>query len=190
MNLTVKIVFKNIYRYLHKNAHYVDCVKPKTSLWGNHRIGIDSLYWLVTICDSTTCVEFHIPHYPVYLLFTFHYSPLLPWLPCLLDWTASTRSMWRSAWLQANVPKSLSSLLSTTRWKWNMLLSWWKVEEESNYLLLCLLLFPCSMYNFTTQFLKFLKPAFMSTTYKTIYSSQTLVWNILFCVLPYKIAVF
>ncbi len=79
------------------------------------------------------------------------FSSVTPFLLLLLllllpDWTASTRSMWRSAWLQANAPRSHSSSPSTTRWRWNRPLSWWRVEGESSCLLLCLPLFPCSKY--------------------------------------------
>lgn len=76
-------------------------------------------------------------------LFFFFISQLFFFLP---DWTASTRSMWRSAWLQANAPRSHSSSPSTTRWRWNRPLSWWRVEGESSCLLLCLPPFPCSEY--------------------------------------------
>lgn len=134
------------------------------------------------------------PYYSLFIIdcwcFDLYHSACASLL-CLLGWTASTRSTWRSAWLQANAPKSRSSLLSTTRWKWNMPSSWWKAEGESNYLLLCLLLFPCSTYNFITHFLKFLKPrvaSFMSTKadnfsfflYIKLYSSQTSAWNMSF----------
>lgn len=61
-------------------------------------------------------------------------------------WTASTRSMWRSAWLQVNAPRSHSSSPSITSWRWNRPLSWWRVEGESRCLLPCLPLFPCSKY--------------------------------------------
>lgn len=110
--------------------------------------------------------------YPYYSLFVIHrwrfdlFRSTCASLRCLLGWTASTRSTWRSAWLRASAPKSRSSLLSTTRWKWNMPSSWWRAEGGSSYLLLCLLLFPCSTYSFITHFLKFLKPrvaSFMST---------------------------
>lgn len=100
----------------------------------------------------------------MFLLFSFGALTCASLL-CLIDWTASTRSTWRSAWLQANAPKSHSSLLSTTSWKWNMLLRWWKAVGESNYLLLCHPLFPCSTYHFSGHafnFLQLLVASFMS----------------------------
>lgn len=109
-------------------------------------------------------VKLHILLYPVYYYVLFivqlwglDFSHLTcASLLCLQDWTALTRSMWRSAWLQVNAPKSRSSLLSTTSWKWNTPSRWWKVEGESNYLPLCLPLFPCSTYHFTSHSIHFL----------------------------------
>lgn len=126
---------------------------------GTHNIitvCIDWLYSLVTfmtIHHALNFIFFSTPcsYYSLFIILLWCFDLYhLTWasLLCLLDWTASTRSMWRSAWLQANAPKSRSSLLSTTRWKWSMPLSWWKVEGESSYLLLCLLLFPCSTHHF------------------------------------------
>lgn len=162
---------------------------------------IDCIHWLLFmtihhvfnfIFSSTLCTY--------YSLFTIHLwcFDLYLWNCAsfyLLDWTASTRSMWRSAWLQASAPQSRSSLLSTTRWKWNMPLSWWKVEGESNYRLLCLLLFPCSTYHFIAPsssnslnlLLLVLCQQKLATIFFNIYYSQPKHWSELYLILCFTI---
>lgn len=99
---------------------------------------------LCTMCQTShICLWPVLTHIPVLFPCSL-YSSVTHFLPP--DWTASTRSMWRSAWLQASAPRSHSSSPSTTRWRWNRPLSLWRAEGEWSCPLLCLPQFPCSEY--------------------------------------------
>lgn len=73
-----------------------------------------------------------------------HASPLgqtprcsTPGDSCAAGWIASTRPTWRSGWLRANAPPSLSSSPSTTRWRWNRPWCWWRAGAPPSCRLLC-----------------------------------------------------
>ena len=140
----------------YKNIHYI--IIHDYYFWFNPR----GDYTLTVAVNVKSLVSILIPSFDLFsvstltslsaLLLTLCLSfvPALRCHPSLLStppgWTASTRSMWRSAWLQVNAPRSHSSSPSTTRWRWNRPLSWWRVEGESRCLLPFLPLFPCSKY--------------------------------------------